>query len=178
MKKIFWLGITLMVLVAPASAQLPANAYFGLFIDEARTDWCVSGAGMYTMYIIVLPSVDGLICSELSTALVGTGVMFVVPTWHPDSAQPVMGAVPGDLAHCFVNCHYDWVYVCSVGILVQTADPVSIEIGPYATQPYPTALDCGGGEGEAIIFTKFYVNGCGPVGVEESTWGAIKNMYE
>ncbi len=178
MKKIFWLGIMLIVLAAPASAQLPANAYFGLFTDEARTDWCFSGTGMQTMYFIVLPSQEGLICSELSTALVGTGVMFFAPTYNPDTALPVMGGVPGDLAHCFNSCYYDWVLICSVGLFIQDATPKTIEIGPFATQPYPNALDCIGEEGWAIAFTTFYINGCGPTAVEESSWGAIKSMYE
>jgi hypothetical protein len=26
-------------------------------------------------------------------------------------------------------------------------------------------------------FTQFYVNGCGPVEVDEASWGAIKNIY-
>jgi hypothetical protein len=178
MKKLFLLGCMLAVLVAPASAQLPANAYFGLFIDEARTDWCVSGLGSHTMYFVILPSEDGLQCSELSTNLVGSGILFFVPTYHPDSASPVMGGIPGDMSHCFNTCQTDWVYAYSVQILVQTEDPVRIEIGPYATQPYPIALDCGMGEGEAIAFTHFYINGCGPIGVEESSWGAIKSLYE
>ena len=178
MKKIFWLGIMLLVLVAPASAQLPEKAYFGLFIDEARTNWCVSGAGMQTMYFIVLPSENGLICVELSTTLVGTGVSFLAPTWNPDKVDPVMGGFPGDLAVCFGSCHYDWVTFCSVRMFVDDEDPKSIVIGPYATQPFPNALDCFGGEDWATPFTTFYINGCGPLAVEESSWGAIKSLYE
>jgi len=178
MKKIFWLGMMLLVLVAPASAQLPESAYFGLFIDEARTDWCVSGIGMHTMYLMVLPSQDGLICSELSTTLNGTGVSFLAPTWNPDTAEPVMGGFPGDLGHCFQNCYYDWVMVGSVRMYVEDTDPKSIEIGPFATQPFPNALDCLGVEKWAIPFSTFYINGCGPLPVEESSWGAIKSLYE
>jgi hypothetical protein len=178
MKKIFWLGIMLLLLVAPASAQRPANAYFGLFIDEARTDWCISGIGFKTMYLVVLPSENDLWCSELSTTVVGSGLRFFAPDWNPDTAEPVMGGIPGDLAQCFVNCHDDWIYVCIVEMVVEDETPKSIEIGPYQTQPYPNALDCYGGEGEAIPFTTFYINGCGPIAVEETSWGAIKSLYE
>jgi hypothetical protein len=179
MKRLFLLGCMLAVLVAPASAQLPANAYIGLFIDEARTNWCVSGLGAHTMYLVVLPSQDGLLCTEMSTTLVGTGVMFFQPTWNPLSASPVMGGIPGDLGHCFDECQTDWVYLCSVSMLVQTTDPVSIEIGAYTGVPYPRTLVCDeSAEPEAIPFTTFYINGCGPLGVEESSWGAIKSLYE
>ncbi len=178
MKKLFVLGCMLAVFVAPASAQLPANAYFGLFIDEARTDWCVSGLGAQTMYLMVLPGEGGLLCSELSVTLVGTGVLFFQPTYNPDTAQPVMGGVPGDMSHCFNTCKTDWIYAYSVQMLVQTEDPIYLEIGPHSIQPYPIWLDCTMSEGEAIPFTNFYINGCGPIGVEESSWGAIKSLYE
>lgn len=178
MKRLFVMGCILAVFVAPASAQLPANAYFGLFIDEARTDWCVAGLGAHMMYFVILPAEGGVQCCELSTDLIGTGVMFFVPTYHPDMASPVSGSIPGDMFFCFDICQTDWVWAYSIQLLVQSEDPIRIEIGPYATQPYPIAADCSLDEGEAIPFTHFYINDCGPTGVEESSWGAIKSLYE
>ena len=184
MKKLLLFGILLMMIASPLSAQLPATPYLALFEDDARSDWCVDGIGFVTMYLFMLPMTDGAICAELSTAVTGTGagaLMWMAPTYHPDIADPVLGAVPGDMGVCFLSCKTDWVYFYSVGILVQGVDPARVEIGPYGVSPYPIVLDCTPApdaiEYEAIIYNHFYINDCGPVSVDESSWGAIKNLY-
>jgi hypothetical protein len=181
MKKLLLFGIVMMLIAPSASAQ-PADAYLALYEDAARSDWCVSGIGFVTMYLFVLPSVDGVVCAELSINVTGAGaggLMWGTPTYHPDVAEPVLGSVPGEMGVCFPVgvCKTEWIYFYSVGILVQTIEAARVEIGPYGTSPYPKVLDCLDAEPEAIIFNHFYINDCGPIAVDESSWGAIKSLY-
>lgn len=183
MKKILLYGLMFLVCAAPASVQAQANTYIGLFSDEARTGWCVSGTGMMTLYFIVLPGDDGLKCLDMSTTINGTGVVFSAPTWHEEVKDAMLGSFPDDaLALCLWNCQYDWITLATVGGYIMSTDPITIEIGPNWDQPvppdYPVYMNCAEVEREAIPFTTFYINGeCGPIAVEESSWGAIKNLY-
>lgn len=181
MKKLLLFGIALMLIAPPVSAQLPATPYLALYEDVVRSDWCVTGIGFVNMYLFVLPNVDGAVCAELSISVTGAGaggLMWGVPTYHVDVVEPVMGSVPGEMGVCFGDCKMDWIYFYNVGILVQTVEPARAEIGVFGTSPYPKVLDCLGAEPEAIIFNHYYINDCGPVAVDESSWGAIKSLYE
>ena len=188
MKKILLSGIMLMVLAAPVSAQAPANSYIGLFSNEARTEWCISGTGMITMYLIVLPAADGLKCLDMSTTENDptAAVRFFTPVWHDDVKDAMLGSFPDNfLSLCLWYCHNDWITLAAVdGYIYRDTDPVSIEIGPNwnvpVPLPYPVYGNCEDPmvENEAIPFTTFYINDeCGPIAVEESSWGAIKNLY-
>lgn len=183
MKKLLLLGIVSMLIAPPVSAQLPASPYLALYEDAVRTDWCVLGPGLVNMYLFVLPSTEGAICAELSTNVTGPGaggLMWTAPTYHADIAGPVMGTIPGEMGVCFLTCKTDWVYFYSVGILVSTAEAVRVEIGVFGTSPYPKVLTCDlpAEELEGIVLTHFYINDCGPIAVEASSWGAIKSLYE
>ena len=181
MKKLLLTVILLMMIAAPVSAQLPPTPYLALFEDDVRSDWCVNGPGLVTMYLFALPTSDGVKCAELSISVTGDGagaLMWTAPTFHPDVAEPVMGAVPGEMGVCFTNCQNDWIYFYSVAIMVGDANASRVEIGAYGVSPYPKVLNCIEEEPEAIVYNHFYINDCGPTAVEESSWGAIKDLYE
>jgi hypothetical protein len=93
-----------------------------------------------------------------------------------------MGGVPGDLAACFGNCWYEWVQVFSATLFIMAPTEESVSIGAFTGSPYPKILDCllPANEVEAIKWTYLYTNyaECPAYATRESTWGAIKNMYE
>lgn len=102
--------------------------------------------------------------------------------YNVDVASPIMGGFPNsDLGVCYNACYSDWYWVVRARIYVYITDPIVIQIRPFQgppVQPFPLLLSCLGEELQAYALTNLYINSCGPVAVEESSWGAIKNMYE
>lgn len=182
MKKGLLLGVALLLIASVASAQLPPQGFIGLFADDLHTEWCVTGTGSMVLYCFVLPPENGLDCVELRTVLSSATALAVFsPVYNADVMQPVMGGVPGDLAACFGSCWGEWVRVFSATLFVMAPTPEMITLEPFTGSPYLKILDCTGIEGEALKYVDLYVNqgeNCPETGTRESTWGAIKNMYE
>lgn len=158
----------------------PPSGYVGLFADELHTQWCIYGTGIFTFYCFVLPSATGLDCVELRITLSSSNIWVFNAVYHPDVLMPILGGVPGDMAACFASCWYEWIYVFRATVYVMTATQEMVSIDPFTGSPYPKILDCTGIETEAYAYTNLYINilECYPTSVRESTWGAIKNMYE
>jgi hypothetical protein len=180
MKKGLLLGVALLLIASVASAQLPPQGFIGLFWDDMHTEWCVTGMGSMTMYCFVLPPEMGMDCVELRTVLSSTNIAVFSPVYNSDVQQPVMGGVPGDLAACFGSCWGEWVRVFSATLFVMAGTPEMITLAPFTGSPYLKILDCTGYEGEALKYVDLYINNpdCPETSTKESTWGAIKNMYE
>jgi len=180
MKKALLLGAALMFIAGSASAQ-----FMGLYNDEARTSWYVEDAAaignMVTVYVFGGPTADGMKCMEFSTEVIGGAYMPFAPVWHPDIAEPQMGTFPGgNLGACWQSCYSDWTWIVSATLFIQSTDEMTITIGEYTGSPYPKLLTCLDDEIEAYPMTNFCINYiCDPINAtEESSWGAIKNLYE
>jgi hypothetical protein len=180
MKKALLLGVALLLIASVVSAQLPPQGFIGLYVDDAHTTWCIEGTGSFTMYCFVLPTVDGMKCIEIKTVLSSANIAVFSPVYNADVAQPVMGGVPGDLAACFNSCWGEWVQAFSATLFIMAATPESVTMEPFTGSPYLKILDCTGLETEALPLTYVYTNyaECPGNANQESTWGAIKNMYE
>ena len=159
MKRIaIFLALSLLVFSA-VSAQLPPQGYIGLFADENHTNICINGNGAFTFYCFVLPSESGLKCLELSTEVSSYNIAVWGPVYNPDTSEPVMGSVPGDLAMCFNSCHdTGWVMAFSATLFVITPTVEMIALEPFSGSPYMKILNCEGVEVEALPYTYLYVN--------------------
>ncbi len=181
MKRILLVMVMVLLVSSVVSAQPPPQGYFGLFFDVNRVNWCYNGVGTTTFYFFAIPNSDGLKCVELMTPLPAGFFMFG-EVFHPDVLSPVMGSLPAGLAACFGNCYYEWVQVLSGTLMIPNMDPAEIMIDAFPLSPYPKILDCldPAHELEAISWTSIYTNYvvCPGYSSTESTWGAIKNMYE
>lgn len=182
MKKGLLLGIALLVIASAVSAQAPPQGYFGLFYDEGGTTWCFTGAGMTTIYFLALPPADGLKCVELQV-IIPAGFYLFGEVFNPDVKTPVMGTLATGMAACFNTCQQgEWTLVCSATFMVADMLPQTIVIEEMEGSPYPKILDCldPANELEAYPYTYLYTNTdpCPGIANKESTWGAIKNMYE
>lgn len=181
MKRILLVMVMVVLVATTVSAQLPPQGYYGLFFDTNRTTWCYTGAGMVTFYLFCLPPESGLDCVELKLTP-PSGYFIFNEVYHVDVMQPVMGNLPSGLAACFGNCWYEWIQVASATIAIADLNPNEVIIEPFPGSPYPKILDClvPANETEAIPWTHLYTNyaECPGYAVRESTWGAIKNMYE
>ncbi len=181
MKRILLVMVMVLLVSSIVSAQLPPQPYFGLFFDVNMTTWCYNGVGMTTIYFFAIPNSDGLKCVELMTPLPPDFFIFG-EAYHPDILSPVMGTLPSGLAACFGNCYFEWIQVLSATLMIPNLDPAEILIDAFPGSDYPKMLDCldPANELEAIPWTSLYTNYavCPSYSNTESTWGAIKNMYQ
>lgn len=181
MKKALLLGAALMFIAGSASAQI-----IGMYTDDTHTSWCVESAAaqgnMVTVYIFGSPNADGMTCLEFSTTTEGGGYMAFTPTWADDIASPQMGSFPdNDLGACWQGCKDDWAWLLNATLFITSPEAMTISFGAFTGSPYIKILTCLGDEIEAYAFSNFCINQpcCPPnTAVEESSWGAIKNLYE
>jgi len=181
MKKALLLGAALMLIAGVVSAQ-----HIGLYTDEARSSWYVEDAAaqgnIVTVYVFGNPTADGMRCIEFSSTVTGGSYMAFTPVWHPDVVEPQMGTFPdANLAACWGSCHYDYTWVLKSTLMITSPGAeMTITIGLFTGSPYPKLLTCTYVEIEAYPETHYCINYiCDPINaVEESTWGAIKNLYE
>jgi len=185
LKKVLFLWLALLFVSGAVSAQL---IWFSLYADESRSTSSVLNvtAGSFVrVYLFVCPNAEGVICIELGMVAEGGAFMPFASVYHADVAQPVLatGFPTGDVGGCWNTCKYDWTYFVYADLYVQSTDQIYLTIGGFQgppVQPWPKILTCGGVELEGWILCDFCINtlcAC-DCAVEESTWGAIKNMYE
>ncbi len=190
MKKVLLLGLALLFVSSAVNAQQLA-----LYNDEGRTTFSVLDVAMGTMvrvYLFCAPPADGLTCIELGMLAEGGAFMPFQAVYNDDVSEPVLaGGFPtGDTGGCYNTCHQeDWVWFAYCDMFIQSVDPIYLTITPFQgtiPQPWPKMLTCTGGgelgedpyETEAFVLNNFCINDICEVSVEESSWGAIKNLYE
>jgi hypothetical protein len=185
MKKVLLLGVALLLVSSVVSAQeLPPWGYYGWFADANATVNCASGAAstFVDAYLFVKPGNQGVSCVELRTTLL-EGATMVWSTTLNDIAPPApAGIFNVEFFACFNNCYFDWVQIGHLQLFVMNTSPVELGITNFTGSDWPKILACTGGEEyEGVPFTNYRLN-CGCTGLEtgttESSWGAIKNMYE
>ena len=179
MKKGLLLGVALLLIANVASAQLPPTGYLGLFADAERTVWCV-GPGSYTIYCYALPTPDGLDSVEFASSLTANVIVYM-PELNDDIILS-MGGFPGELVATFGTCWMEWTIVATATMMVTDGELGGVTLGAYTGSDFMKMVGCDGMEEEMLEYTHIYANDvdCPPeiVASRESTWGAIKNMYE
>ena len=184
MKRILLVMVIVLLVSTAVSAQLPPQGYIGLFADTGRNTWCINDTGQFPFYCFVLPPEGGMDSIEMSTVLSSANLAVFGLVYHPDIIL-TMGSFPGDLVATFGNCQNAWTQLFSATVFIMGVDPESVTLGAHSLGDYPLILTCFvppdlGVETEAIIWTHLYTNYvvCPDYANQESTWGAIKNMYE
>lgn len=177
MKKALLLGVALMFVASSVSAQ-----YMGLYLDLDHSVNFELDAGMVTVYLFAYRA-DGMKCVELSTTASNDNAFFGATTYHPDAMAAGGGNLPNDdILKCWASCKFDWTWMCYAQLMMTSSEPMIISIGRHsASDLYPKLADCTlpyAVEYEAFPLTNVCLNlECGDA-VEESSWGAIKNLYE
>ncbi len=188
MKNILIILAVVLVLTSAADAQ-PPKGYMALYSDTLRTSYCPPSAGLpyfITMYIIVLPSGNGLQGAEFAIDFPDDpGLIPTLLTPHPDIVL-TNGSLADGMTASYGNCHTDWTWIFSQAFFVNTAAQLSLtpvkKTGPNAgimvsTCGFPYPLE------EVYSYNSFYINytdgvdpECSTLGTESKTWGAIKRM--
>ncbi len=186
MKKALMFCVALVILSSAAYAQPYPMGYIGLFLDEGRTNWCVTGEGMYSfeMWILCHPSERGMMCAEFMISYPGD----IIPsTVTPNDA--IISVALGDLASgmsvCYKACQTTWHWNYHQTLFMTTPNKVILEVVPHPDAGAFQFANCL--EGYPIEPCKrlvaIHVNytseeqECNEFAVKETNWGAIKGLY-
>lgn len=179
MKKVLLLTTALLLVATVAMAQLPPTGYIGLYTDDARSSNCIEATGGgYDVYVMVLPSDQGLMTTEFAISF-PSGVYLTKTTYASDIAL-TWGDPANGLRATFSACKTAWCWPCYMTFDIWNVSGGNIEIIPHPDSGLMQLCNCNEGyPTESVIYlTPMYLGECGPLANEESSWGAIKGMYE
>jgi len=175
------------VLILLFSSVSVSAQWIALYADYERSATSVQGVGVddiVTVFLFVQPTALGIECIELNSFTYGDGVYAIDDIeYHPESYLVTGGFPNSDLVGCWYDCHYDWTYYCAATLVLQSDVPFCINIrgiqGP-PSQPVPRGLECMEDWFPYVPQCNFCVNQLSQceVAVGESSWGAIKSLYE
>ncbi len=178
-----------LLLVGSVFAALPPVGYIGLFADGAHYDntVCPPAYGPFTCWIWCLPSVNGLQAAEFAVSFPPT-VVTSATVQNPNTTVALCcGYLPTGVSIAFGEgmCQMDWVWLYQLSMMSLAATPAKIEILPSPNAwpvPAHNFASCALGYPieTCINLTPLYI--CwtpdpGPLGVRETSWGAIKSLF-
>ena len=184
MKKALLIAAAIMFVASSLFAQVrPPVGYIGIYTDGTRTanSVCPALYGSFTAWICCLPSVNGLQAAEFAVLFPAT-VVTTVTNQNPNITV-ALGTLAGGISVAFGEglCQTDWTWTHNLVMLSLAAVPTKIEIIKHpTTQPpaYQFASCLAGYPIEPCIYlTPLYLCQTGPLGVEETNWGAIKSLF-
>jgi hypothetical protein len=184
MKKALLIAAAVMFVASSLFAQVrPPIGYIGIYADGARTDnsVCPAQYGNFQAWIWCLPSVNGLQAAEFAVLFPATTV--TLATVQNPNITVALGTLAGGISVAFGEglCNTDWAWTHNLTMMSLAVVPTKIEIIKHpGTQPpaYQFASCEAGYPIEPCIYlTPLYLCQTGPLGVEETNWGAIKSLF-
>ncbi len=191
MKRMVMVAFALLLLAGSGFAQpfpgLPDTAYVGIFNDAAHTTHQVNYTGApapFQYYIFFLPNKMGFQAAEFTLKLPANVVS--VTTLAKDAAITVeLGTLTGGISIALQEgvCRTDWFYAYRLQSLLMSNVQSQITVEDRGDvngvwTPYQVA-SCE--PGYPIYPVKRYchlsLNYDGGVGVENTSWGAIKSLF-
>jgi hypothetical protein len=190
MMKTILAACAILLVANSAFAVLPPIGYIGLFTDATHNGntVCASQYGSFQCWIWCLPSVNGLQAAEFAVSFPPT-VVIVSTVRNPGLYGLCCGSAASGVSVAFGEgmCQMDWVWLFQI-TLVQMGPPevpAKIEILPHpGVLPAPVyqfaSCELGYPIEPCINLTPLYI--CwtpnpGPLGVRETSWGAIKSLF-
>jgi len=178
MKKALLIAAAILMFAGSLNAA-PASAYIGVYGDIDHTV-CTLSPPQYApfhAYIMVLPSMRGMQAAEFALLLPGT----IIQSGAVKNADITveLGSLSAGISVAFGSCHTDWTILYDLTLIALATVPGSIGIGPDPTVPILAVASCEQGYPlESVIFHQplNVYQGC-TIGVQSSTWGAIKNLF-
>ena len=167
------------------SAAAYDYGYIGLFTDEARTSWCIDVPAyvQFDIYIYCLPSDNGVRAAEFS---LGFPPSYIVVANTPGPTVSVtLGNLYDGIAYSLYLCGNDWVLLGTVNMLGTAGGQAPIWLKGHGDTGVMSVASCLPGYPiePAHAYTSVFVNyppdspECSGTATEESSWGAIKEMY-
>jgi hypothetical protein len=185
MRKLLLAFVVIGVLAGTTYAQCPFVGYIGLWADENREGWCVSGVGFYqvNMWLWCLPVELGMICAEFAISY-PTNVIQSTLTWHPEIPQIILDPPSEGITPCYLDCKWDWVWVFTQQLFVFDQERTRVEIveHPVSNDILFAVCEPGYPMEQAWKITDLLINygpgdsECNFVAAENRSWGAIKSL--
>jgi hypothetical protein len=180
MKKTLLIAVAILLFAMTVNAA-PGTAYIGVFKDAGHLENFISPTTFapFDVWIWILPGVLGVQAAEFGVVFPAT-VVTTNTIQNPDITV-ALGSLTGGISVAYGTCQNDWTFTHHLTCISLAAAPGTIAlVGDASVSPpifaiatcelgYPTA--------PVIYFTPLYLYNPGPVGVQQSTWGAIKNMF-
>ena len=181
MKKAMLLTAAILLFAGSAFA-LPSEGYIGVYGDAAHAvrTVCPAQYGQFGAWIWCLPSVNGLQAAEFKINF--PAVALVQTTVKNPSITAELGTLQNGISVAFGLCQMDWLWIYDLGIVILSPTPITqkIDIVPHpGTLPLPAIqfANCQLVLEPFIYLTPLYLCQDGPLGVEETNWGAIKSLF-
>lgn len=183
-----FLGASVFLLIICMFAPVSHSQGFSIWSDEQKTDCQFFTEAPYTPYNIVIfldPGEDGAIKAEYKMlGPEGHSYQDIIPSAVVSSASGVWHGDPG-ISIVFTTCQTEEFPIVSMFMFAPTTTPGAFLIYPHdetnirgiATCPIPDTLV------GVYFYTCFTFNdtcaNCGDyyIGNDETSWGAIKEMY-
>jgi|WetSurMetagenome_2_1015567.scaffolds.fasta_scaffold30990_3 hypothetical protein len=188
MKKALLIAAAVMFVAVSAFAELPPKAYIGLYTG-ATHDVNTACPGLYAgfpCWIWVLPATTGLQAAEFAIQYPPT-VINLATVKNPGITVE-LGALTTGISVAFGEgmCQADWVWIYQLTLMaVGPITQVKVDVIPHpGTLPVPAiqlaTCELGYPIEPMTYVTPLYL--CwtpdpGPLGVQESNWGAIKSLF-
>jgi hypothetical protein len=190
MKRLVLVAIALLLLAGSSFAQpypgLPDTAYVGIFTDEAHTAYQVNyGASpaSFQYYIFFLPNKMGFQAAEFKLLLPANAVGSTVLA-KDLAITAELGTLTGGISVALAEgtCRTDWFYLYKISSVLMSNVQSQIMIVEHpGIIPYPAYQVASCEPGYPIYPLKRYchlsLNYDGGIGVEETSWGAIKSLF-
>ena len=185
--------VFMFLLLLPLSVYAETPHHIGLFADVDHTETCVSSDEeiyFFDLYVMVYPGYKGQ--NGVYFSITYPDDVYIISTHRNDE---MIRAYLGDLVYDFNIAYHEcledgsgWVSLCRIEMLCVTSTESWIEIAPHPifnriemSSCYCQGDFCSWGIG-ITPFNKFGVNReCppdNPIGVEESSWGRIKQILK
>jgi hypothetical protein len=180
MKKALLIAAAILMFAGSVNAQ--GTAYIGVYGDIDHSV-CTLSPPVYTPFhawIMVLPSVRGMQAAEFTMLLPPT-VISTGSAKNPDVTVE-LGSLTGGISTAFGTCHLGWTYLYDVTLMsLSFGVPGYVGLsGDISVNPpiFAVASCEPGYPSEPVIYHAplALYQGCN-VGVQSSTWGAIKNLF-
>jgi hypothetical protein len=185
------IGVLCLATAGAVAAVLPPIGYIGIFADTSRAanSVCTAQYESFEAWIWCLPSENGMQGAEFAVRFPADILTLNIVT-NP-VVNPVIGALASGIAFNLNYCQTDWVWTHCITLLPLAVLPSTIDIipNPWAypapAHKFTTCEEAGSGSNYYMVepcinLTPLYFCWApdpGPIGVEETSWGAIKALY-
>ena len=182
-KSILLLIIAVVILIlfmqSIASAE-GFGGYIGLFADDQRDEYCIEidPSITFSMWVFVWPFGEGILAVGLSVQYCDN-VIQVEEEYNPLLHGGSIGNLNDGFDAVFEECQTDWVWVARQTLYMVNEEGCILRISGFPPNSYADMLSCASNYYLLREFSMLGVNvPCSSLSTEESSWGAIKNLYK
>jgi hypothetical protein len=181
----------LLIVVLAAMLATPAAAYeqgyIGLFTDETRSSWCLESTDIpfeFNVWVFCLPSDNGVRGAEFSISDLAP-TYFLTGTDPGPSVSITMGDIFTGISYGLYLCRNDWFLLDVYSFIATGPGQTAIFLEGHGDTGLISLASCLPGYPieDAVAYSSVFVNyppgspECSGVATEETSWGAIKDLY-